>query len=252
MGIGLVTNKKEFISELHESNLMPRSYTKGEVIMSHWKDNYASVFLEEGILKMTSDNSSGTVFNLQHISSEQLILSNSIVDDEVMCKYDLEVVSDTVKIYFITAEELKTVVCHSRGALLYTVNSLQKQVTFLWSKLSDFSINGKIGSLCGQLLIWSYLFGEKKETEITIQLKVTLQDLGCACGIAHISAVSRLLTHLKKEEAIRIKKGQVSILDLDKLKEYSPKIEEWFKLNELEKWLKLNNQSNKKISCIKE
>ncbi len=61
-----------------------------------------------------------------------------------------------------------------------------------------------------------------------------------SCGISHVASVSRMLSNLKKEKVIVIENGKIKILKLDILKINAPKIEEWFALNERQKWEKIN------------
>ncbi|MGK0552793.1 Crp/Fnr family transcriptional regulator [Enterococcus faecalis] len=230
-----------FLEQIQLNGLCSKIYKKGDIIVSYWKNNYSSLFLEAGILKMTSDSAEGTIFNLHHIKGEVLVLSTSIFNDKVMCKYNLEVVSDTVKLYFLTADQLNTFMSKSKSVMMYVINCLQKQLTFLWSKICDFSLNGKCGAISGQLLSWVYLFGKKTvHNEIVIELATNLQELGNSCGIAHVSSVSRLLSDLKKEGVIIIKRGKLKILNIDSLKAKAPKIEEWYFLCEREKWNEIN------------
>ncbi|EKF8800591.1 MULTISPECIES: Crp/Fnr family transcriptional regulator [Enterococcus] len=230
-----------FLKQIQANGLCSKVYKKGEFIISNWKNNYSNIFVEEGILKMTISNAEGLTFTLQHIQGRILILSTSIFNDKAMCKYNLEVVSDTAKLYFLTIDNLTTFMAKSTNIMRYVIDCLEKQLTFVWSKLCDFSVHGKCGALCGQLLVWTYLFGEKQMNgTITIELIATLQDLGDSCGISHVASVSRMLSNLKKEKVIVIENGKIKILKLDILKINAPKIEEWFALNERQKWEKIN------------
>lgn len=230
-----------FLEQMRLCGICSKIYNKGDIIINYWKNNFSSIYLEEGILKMTSDSSEGSVFNLQYIKGKLLLLSNSIFNDKVMCKYNLEVVSDTAKLYFVNSKILKHLMNNSKDLSLYIINCLQKQLTFLWSKLSDFSSNGKYGSISGQLLIWTYLFGKKNDHgDVVIDLSITLQELGNSCGISHVSSVCRMLSYLKKEGILVVENSKIKITNLEILKMNAPKIEEWFFFSENERWREIN------------
>lgn len=69
---------------------------------------------------------------------------------------------------------------------------------------------------------------------------LTMQELGYSSGIAHSSAVSRIISKLKQEKVIVYKNSCFYVQNLDYLKRYAPKLDEWFYLACPATWGKLN------------
>ncbi|WP_090636051.1 Crp/Fnr family transcriptional regulator [Neobacillus massiliamazoniensis] len=86
------------------------------------------------------------------------------------------------------------------------------------TKFRDLVLNGKRGALISTLIRMSNSYGVQKGNEILIDLPLTNQDLANFCGTSREST-NRILSELKKEKIISVKKGKISILDLQYLKD---------------------------------
>jgi CRP-like cAMP-binding protein len=85
------------------------------------------------------------------------------------------------------------------------------------TKFRDLVLNGKRGALFSTLIRMSNSYGIHKENEILIDLPLTNQELANFCGTSREST-NRILSELKKDNIISVKKGKISILDLQYLK----------------------------------
>ena len=85
------------------------------------------------------------------------------------------------------------------------------------TKFRDLVLNGKRGALFSTLIRMSNSYGIQKENEILIDLPLTNQELANFCGTSREST-NRILSELKKDKIISVKKGKISILDLQYLK----------------------------------
>jgi CRP-like cAMP-binding protein len=85
------------------------------------------------------------------------------------------------------------------------------------TKFRDLVLNGKRGALFSTLIRMSNSYGIPKGNEILIDLPLTNQELANFCGTSREST-NRILSELKKDNIIRVKKGKISILDLQYLK----------------------------------
>jgi CRP-like cAMP-binding protein len=85
------------------------------------------------------------------------------------------------------------------------------------TKFRDLVLNGKRGALFSTLIRMSNSYGIHKENEILIDLPLTNQELANFCGTSREST-NRILSELKKDKIISVKKGKISILDLQYLK----------------------------------
>jgi CRP/FNR family transcriptional regulator len=86
------------------------------------------------------------------------------------------------------------------------------------TKFRDLVLNGKRGALFSTLIRMSNSYGVQKGNEILIDLPLTNQELANFCGTSREST-NRILSELKKENIISVKKGKISILDLQYLKD---------------------------------
>jgi CRP-like cAMP-binding protein len=85
------------------------------------------------------------------------------------------------------------------------------------TKFRDLVLNGKRGALFSTLIRMSNSYGIPKGNEILIDLPLTNQELANFCGTSREST-NRILSELKKDKIISVKKGKISILNLQYLK----------------------------------
>jgi CRP-like cAMP-binding protein len=86
------------------------------------------------------------------------------------------------------------------------------------TKFRDLVLNGKKGALISTLIRMTNSYGVEKKDGILIDLPLTNQDLANFCGTSREST-NRILNDLKKDEIISIKKGKITIHDLQFLKD---------------------------------
>ncbi len=87
------------------------------------------------------------------------------------------------------------------------------------TKFRDLVLNGKRGALFSTLIRMSNSYGiAQKDGEILIDLPLTNQELANFCGTSREST-NRILSELKKDKIISVKKGKISILNLQYLKD---------------------------------
>lgn len=86
------------------------------------------------------------------------------------------------------------------------------------TKFRDLVLNGKRGALFSTLIRMSNSYGVQKQDGIMIDLPLTNQELANFCGTSREST-NRILNELKKDEIITVKRGKITILDLQYLKD---------------------------------
>ena len=85
------------------------------------------------------------------------------------------------------------------------------------TKFRDLVLNGKRGALFSTLIRMSNSYGVQQKDGILIDLPLTNQELANFCGTSREST-NRILSELKKDNIISIKKGKISILNLQYLR----------------------------------
>ncbi|MDF2854698.1 MAG: Crp/Fnr family transcriptional regulator [Neobacillus sp.] len=86
------------------------------------------------------------------------------------------------------------------------------------TKFRDLVLNGKRGALFSTLIRMTNSYGVHKDNEILIDLPLTNQELANFCGTSREST-NRILSELKKDKIISVKKGKITILNLQYLKD---------------------------------
>jgi CRP-like cAMP-binding protein len=86
------------------------------------------------------------------------------------------------------------------------------------TKFRDLVLNGKRGALFSTLIRMSNSFGVKLKDGILIDLPLTNQELANFCGTSREST-NRILSELRRDNIISVKKGKITILNLQFLKD---------------------------------
>jgi CRP-like cAMP-binding protein len=86
------------------------------------------------------------------------------------------------------------------------------------TKFRDLVLNGKKGALFSTLIRMTNSYGLEKKDGILIDLPLTNQDLANFCGTSREST-NRILNDLKKDQIISIKKGKITVHNLQFLKD---------------------------------
>ncbi|MBD8135478.1 Crp/Fnr family transcriptional regulator [Bacillus sp. CFBP 13597] len=86
------------------------------------------------------------------------------------------------------------------------------------AKFRDMLLHGKKGAFYSTLIRLSNSYGTEGEDGKVINLPFTNQELANFCGTSR-EVVNRMLAQLRKNNVISIKKGRITILDFDYLKQ---------------------------------
>ncbi|MGE7764100.1 Crp/Fnr family transcriptional regulator [Peribacillus sp. NPDC096540] len=86
------------------------------------------------------------------------------------------------------------------------------------AKFRDMLLHGKKGAFYSTLIRLSNSYGTEVEGGIAINLPFTNQELANFCGTSR-EVVNRMLSQLRKNNVISIKKGRIKILNLEYLKQ---------------------------------
>ncbi|MFY0801393.1 Crp/Fnr family transcriptional regulator [Peribacillus frigoritolerans] len=86
------------------------------------------------------------------------------------------------------------------------------------AKFRDMLLHGKKGAFYSTLIRLSNSYGTEAEDGKVINLPFTNQELANFCGTSR-EVVNRMLAQLRKNNIISIKKGRITILDFDYLKQ---------------------------------
>lgn len=122
------------------------------------------------------------------------------------------------EIYAIKKDVIESEIFHNSTLAYEFMKWMSDHFRKTQTKFRDLVLNGKRGALFSTLIRMSNSYGIQKGNEILIDLPLTNQELANFCGTSREST-NRILSELKKDNKISIKKGKISILDLQYLKD---------------------------------
>jgi CRP-like cAMP-binding protein len=121
------------------------------------------------------------------------------------------------EIYAINKDVLETEIFQNSKLAFEFMKWMSDHFRKTQTKFRDLVLNGKRGALFSTLIRMSNSYGVHKENEIFIDLPLTNQELANFCGTTREST-NRILSELKRDKIISIKKGKISILNLQYLR----------------------------------
>ncbi|WP_285767597.1 Crp/Fnr family transcriptional regulator [Peribacillus sp. SI8-4] len=118
----------------------------------------------------------------------------------------------------ISKETLEKKISSDSSLAIDTITWLSAQNRRNQAKFRDMLLHGKKGAFYSTLIRLSNSYGKDTEDGKVINFSFTNQELANFCGTSR-EVVNRMLAHLRKNEVVSIKKGLITILDIDYLKQ---------------------------------
>lgn len=117
----------------------------------------------------------------------------------------------------IRKEDLEQKLLNNSRLAIEFINLISQMSLRDQTKLRDLVMYGRKGALYSTLIRLSNSYGEKKNDDIFINIKLTVQELANFCGTSRES-VSRLLSDLRRDHIVTMDKGYITIHDIEHLK----------------------------------
>ena len=118
----------------------------------------------------------------------------------------------------ISKEALEEMIASDSHLAVEMMTWLSAQNRKNQAKFRDMLLHGKKGAFYSTLIRLSNSYGTEAEDGKIINLPFTNQELANFCGTSR-EVVNRMLAQLRKNNVISIKKGRITILDFDYLKQ---------------------------------
>ncbi|WP_340373047.1 Crp/Fnr family transcriptional regulator [Peribacillus sp. FSL E2-0218] len=118
----------------------------------------------------------------------------------------------------ISKESLEQKISSDSSLAIEMITWLSAQNRKNQAKFRDMLLHGKKGAFYSTLIRLSNSYGKEVEDGKVINFPFTNQELANFCGSSR-EVVNRLLSHLRKNDVVSIKKGIITILDIDYLKQ---------------------------------
>ncbi|GAB6990460.1 Crp/Fnr family transcriptional regulator [Paenibacillus pini] len=131
--------------------------------------------------------------------------------------FTAEVIEDS-EVGVIEQKDIETLICQHGEFAIDFMKWMGIHHRLTQTKFRDLMMYGKPGALCSTLIRLSNSYGEKHEEHILINKKVTHTDLSNMIGATRES-VNRMLSDLRKKDAIEYENGMIVIKDLSMLQD---------------------------------
>lgn len=166
------------------------------------------------ISKMVPD---GREITIRMCQEGDLIGSVSLFKSEGSYSVNARVLEDG-EVATIYKNELEKELGDNNALALEFIKWLLQQQRKANTKLRDLVLQGKKGALCSTLIRLANSYGVKTDKGIVIDASLTNQEIANFCGTSR-EVINRLLSDLRKRGIISTKKGTITVLKLDYLKD---------------------------------
>lgn len=206
-----------------EQNLNRLFETMKERVFSNdthlfWEGDEADklYYLKSGRVKITKSTDEGKELILYMYRSGDLV---GHVDPFNQSKHGFtaEVLEQSV-VGVVEQKDLELLICQYADFSIDFMKWMGIHHRLTQTKFRDLMLYGKPGALCSTLIRLGNTYGEKTDKGILINKKITHTDLSNMIGATRES-VNRMLSDLRKKEAIDYDNGLIVIQDLQQLRE---------------------------------
>lgn len=115
--------------------------------------------------------------------------------------------------------DLETVVAANTRIALHLIKILSKRLLNCQMKIKTLALSDTFARTAQILVKLAYQYGQQTETGIQIDVDMTRQDLANLVGTSR-ETVTRALSSMKKDKVIDFEDSKITILKMEKLKEY--------------------------------
>ncbi|MDR0269699.1 Crp/Fnr family transcriptional regulator [Paenibacillus sp.] len=131
--------------------------------------------------------------------------------------FTAEVIEES-EIGVIDQKDLEVLICQHCDFAIDFMKWMGIHHRLTQTKFRDLMMYGKPGALCSTLIRLSNTYGEKNGENILIHKKITHTDLSNMIGATRES-VNRMLSDLRKKDAVEYENGMIVIKDLEMLQD---------------------------------
>lgn len=208
--------------------LSPESFEKLESIMYmkqvekgnclFWEGDEADklFFVFDGRVRTTKTSDSGRTLTL-YLHQKGDLIGQMDPFQESVNSFTAEVTEDA-KVGVIQRKDLEVLLWQHSDLALEFMKWMGLMHRLTQTKFRDLMMFGKTGALCSLLIRLSNSYGKDKDGSIFITLKINNTEMADMIGATRES-VNRMLSDLKKEDAIAYKDGHFIIKNLRYLKD---------------------------------
>lgn len=195
----------------HESKI-----EKGSFLYQEGETDTEMYLIRSGKIKISKLTPDGSELTLRLCSTNDLLGELSLGCPSSKHKLNAKVLEDG-KVGVIYKSDLENHLFSDNKLAIEFMKWLSTQNEITQSKLRDLILNGKKGALYSTLIRLTNTYGVITNSGIVIEHPLTNQEIANFCGTSR-EVINRLLSELRKLEAISVDKGIITIHDLKYLK----------------------------------
>ena len=208
--------KDEFLEKIHKISLL-RKYGKGRIIFMEGEPGEAFFYVKSGLVKISKLSSDGRE-HILHILNEGHIFAEVTLFSKTEYPATAEVLEEA-EIGMIKNEDLEKVIMENPELALQLIKYLNNRLVEAHVKIRNLALSDTYGRTAQALLKLAEDYGRKSSKGIELDLNISRQELANIVGTTR-ETVIRALAAFRKEHSIDIDKNTITIINMEKIKEW--------------------------------
>lgn len=208
--------KDEFLEKIHSISIF-RKYGKGRIIIMEGEPGEAFFYIRSGLIKIYKVSKDGRE-HILHILNEGHIFAEVTLFNRTVYPATAEVIEDS-EIGIIKNADLEKVIMENPESALQLIKYLNKRLVEAHMKIRNLALYDTYGRTAQALAKLAEDYGKRTSKGIELDLAISRQELANIVGTTR-ETVIRVLAALKKEHSVDIDRNSITILDMEKIKQW--------------------------------
>ncbi len=200
-----------------EKVIIERRYRKGRIIFMEGEPGEAVFFVKAGRVKISKQTSDGREHILHFINPGD-VFAEVVMFGDGTYPATAEVVEDST-IGLIRNVDMERIIQENPGIALGFLKIMARRLRISQQQLIELALLDTTRRAASMLLFLASEQGTKTDQGIEIDISLTNQDLANLIGTSR-ETVNRILSDFRRQKAISVNRGRVTILDKYKLKSW--------------------------------
>lgn len=197
----------------------PRQIRKGTVLFNPGDPLQGVYFIEKGFIKLYEVSEDGKETIIYLTGPGNMLSLRAIIAKEQTAHQYTEAITD-VTLYTMTMPELFTVLCEHPEHLVDLLHVLIDRLNHAERRVEGFVAGDVTSRVANFLYDAAIRFGQKEGETVFFPVGLTHQRIADFVG-SFRETVTVALNRLQKEGLVKLSRGKIAILDLEKLHERS-------------------------------
>ncbi len=197
----------------------PRHIKKGTVLFNPGDRLHGAYFIQEGFIKLYEVSQEGRETIIYLTGPGNLLSLRALISKEQTAHQYTETITDVV-LYSITMQELYDILSDHPEHLVDLLHVLVDRLNHAERRVEGFIAGNVTVRVTSFLYDIALRFGEKHGSEVLLPINLTHQRISEFVG-SFRETITLALNRLQKEKLIRINRSKITILDLEKLHQWS-------------------------------